>query len=293
MSRSDQLKTVAEEFCRIHDEWAGDRKRPSPDGAYWKAVDDLTGSFADGDIPEDSRELAEAVQAFALHVQEFDDRDEPDDNPDPPNAFWAAREKIAKILQGQTRSAALKPLESIPSLRQLPGMSDMQIAKIYGLKDRYGNWLPHLVQQELDHPGSVLKTPGAVDGRNWVDPRLPPPGNEKAKVVATKIGEKRKKEAKPCPETPQELWEQGVSVSQAAKMLLKEESEVATLFAQFDQEREDAIESGEVVTAQTQHIRELTLTGLKPKAIAKQLGIDAKTVAKALEGWSPETAAAE
>lgn len=295
MSRSDQLKTVAEEFCSIHDLWSADKKRPSPDGEYWEAVDNLTAAFASGDMPEDCRELSDAVQVFAREVQEFDDRDNPDDNPDPGNAFWSAREKIATVLAGKGPSARLRPLESIASLRALPGMTDLQIAKIWGFKDRHGNWLPHLVQEELDRPGSVLKTPGAIDGRDWRDPRLSPSGNAPAERIATKVSEKRKKEARktePCPETPKQLWEQKVSVSQSAKMLQRDEAEVATLFAQFDQEMEDALASGEILSPQTQQIRELAAQKLTPKSISQRLSVSLKDVKQALQGWEPAAEAA-
>src|SRR4051812_39168945 len=101
MSRSDQLRTVAQEFVKVHNDWAENKKRPHPDGEYWEAVDNLTEAFATGDIPDDCRDLSQAVQAFALEAQEFGERDSPADNPDPPHTFWAAREKILACLEGK------------------------------------------------------------------------------------------------------------------------------------------------------------------------------------------------
>lgn len=300
--RSDQLRTVAQDFCKMHDEWVNDKNRRVPDEIYWDAVDALTESFATGELPEDCRGLSEAVLAFHEEAQSFDDRD--DYEHDPPDAFWNARQRVedelARFDTAIRSKTYLPPLESMAALRALnPPPSDTQIALIYGLKDRYGNLMPQLVQRELDSPGSVLKTPEAVDGKDWIHPKLAKyqkDGNAAAEKHA-KISEKRKLSArsvKKAKETPREIWELGlapgaipVSVKQAALMLHMEESEVARLFGEYEAERDANLLGGELVDATTQAIRELAAKGEKPKAIAEQLEVTAKVVSAALKDWKP------
>lgn len=304
--RGEQLKTVAAEFCRIHDEWVEDKNRPAPDEIYWDGVQTLLDSFASGDIPEESRALAEAVEEFRDVVEDYDQREDPQRNLYPPDDFWKARERVAGCLLQEARQASLPPLETIPSLAVLPGITHLQIAKIYGFKDRHGQYLPHLVQRELDTPGSVLKQPGTVDGQDWQDPRIQTAkGQAVAERHATAISEKRKRAAKnsqPCKETPRELWEltlgqTPLSIQQAARMLCRSEAEVAQLFAAFDDERQQAIVSGvqgEHVDALTAAIREKAAAGMTLGAIAKELKTEPRKVAEALKGWkAPEPAGAK
>lgn len=287
-NRAEQLKRVAAEFCRVHDEWVADENRVVPDEIYFDAADALIESFGSGSIPGDCRTLADAVQEFAEAMEAYDERDNPSEAY-PADSFWSAREKVANALAAFTASQReLPPLESIPSLASLSGITHLQIAKIYGFKDRNGQWMPHLVQRELDKPGSVLKTPGAVDGRDWRDPRVPADdGNAAAELHSKAIAAKRQrsaKSAKPCPETPRELWEQKVSIKQAARMLCRPEDEVAQLFGDFDAEREKALESGELVDATTQAIRELKAKGKTIVQIAETLQLSEQQVAEALRG---------
>lgn len=283
--RVDQLKEIAADFCRVHDEWCNDKNRNVPDQIYWDAASSLVDSFQ-GDIPAECRALALAVDAFAEAIEEYDERENPRDL-SPSDSFWAAREKVESALKALTvMRRELPALESIAELARLPNINHVQIAKIYGFIDRYGQWMPHLVQRELDKPGSVINTPGSVDGRDWCDPRIPKDGNEAAEKHTKAIEEKRQratKAAQPCRETPRELWEQKVSVRQAAKMLCVDEGEVAQLFGEYDAEREKSIASGEIVDATTQAARELKAKGKTIAQIADTLGISEQQVTAALK----------
>src|SRR5262245_59244008 len=109
--RSEQLRTVAQEFCQMHDAWVNDEHRSIIDGIYSSAIDNLLKTFSDGDIPADCRELAEAVGEFSKQVQEFDDNG--DQVPPEGSDFWKAREGIAEVLQDErqvNRRAALEPI---------------------------------------------------------------------------------------------------------------------------------------------------------------------------------------
>lgn len=304
--RSEQLRAIAQEFCRVHDAWVENENKPSPDEEYWDAADAMIESFSSGEIPGDCRTLDDAIQAFADQVEKFDNRDNPEVSY-PGESFWAAREKIAAILleaaQGKV-AKALTPLETIPVL-VAQGVNLLTIAKIYGFKDRNGEWMLGLVQKEIDQPGSVLRTPGAIDGRDWKDPRVKDDeaGNAVGERHATALAEKSKragdkaaKKSKPCPETPKELWQQKVSVQQAAKMLLLDEAEVAAMFERFDDEREASILRGAAPDAVTQAIRQLAAAGKSSRAIAAELKVSPEQVKAAMAGVvkpaAKETAAA-
>lgn len=305
--RSDQLRSVVRDFLHVHETWVNDDSRPHPDEAYWDAVDDLLSAFKRGDVPESCRQLFKAVEAFGEEVSIFDDR-ENERQLDPGESFWAARQAMADLLsQADRQTNPLMPLESMQSLRALnPPCSDAQIAKIYGLRDRHGNWLLHLVQQELDKPGSVLKTPGAVDGHDWRDPRLPPEDEHDDDPIVDekeKLGRKRKaadKAAAPCKETPRELWDLGnkpggtaITIKQAAKMLVKSEAEVAELFEQFETERREQLESGELVEDRAQEIYDLSDQKFSAVGIAQKLNLDVVEVTAILKKRKKERQPAE
>ncbi len=288
--RSEQLKAVSEGFLQVHREWVNAPNKPTPDQKYWDTVDSVVEAFDEGDdndIPGDCRELAKAAESLRVERDEFDNRTDVG-NLYPADPFWLAVEAFeTAMLAFDRKSQPLPALESIASLKQLRNITDTQIAKIWGLKDRFGNLSVQMVQQELDKPGSITQTPGAMDGRDWIDPRLA----RKNKGQASKsrqveaLAEKSKaarKPVKPIPESPKDLWEQKVSVAQAAKMLGKSAEEVENLFKLFEEERDEALKSGAILSAQTQAIRELAAKGKGPSAIAKEMKLDPKLVAAAI-----------
>lgn len=240
--RSEQLRNLVAEFNRVHAAWQIDENRPNPDEIYWDAVDAVKEGFMQGDIPADCRTLADAVAEFMVEEDEFENRQD-ENRLYPHKAFWEKRE----LLEAASKDAEYKPLaplETIPELEKQK-VPHSQIALIYGLRDRRGNLMPWLVQQELDKPGSILQSPGAIDGRDWHDPRVAQ--QQEAEQVAQQSAEtgKRKQRAstkKPCHETPEELFSQGVSVRQAALMLCRPEEEVAEVFARLAKQRDDDIQ---------------------------------------------------
>lgn len=216
-----------------------DTNRPNPDELYWDAVDNVLESFNTGDIPADCRELAEHVERFSREVEQHDKNTEINPHQQHPHeSFWRALDAIRDHINGKI-DAPLPPLETIQELRD-QNVDDNQIAKMYGFIDRRGNPMPWLVKRELEKPGSVLKTPGAIDGRDWMDPRLKdvrPTFSRDDEAEAEKM-EAAEVEAAPCPETPRELWEQDVPAAQAAKMLRRPLAEVEAEFQQLTAERE-------------------------------------------------------
>jgi len=234
--RSAQLKAIVENFNRVHKEWADSENRPNPDETYWDAVDALRDTFSEGEIPPDCRQLTDAVNDFLDEVDVFDQRENPN-NYYPHDAFWRTRQAIEDCLKAED-VPELPPLEPIAELAKLPNITHTQIAKMWGFTDRNGQPMPHLVQRELNHPGSVINTAGSIDGRDWVDPRIAE--RNAAKQAAERhlsALERPKDEAPPCKETPQELWEQNLSPKQAAKMLRTSVEEVQRLWDEFEAAR--------------------------------------------------------
>ena len=238
--RSEALKAVAQDFCKVHQEWVDAKNRPDPDNVYFDAADDLFRAFDAGDIPGDCRPLAEAVEAFREAVADFDGRED-EQQLHPGESFWRAREAVEAALNGPSRRE-LPPLESIKDLAALPYMQHAQIAKMYGFIDRRGNLMLKLVQMELDSPGSVIgpaaKGKGLIDGRDWADPRLAELDEqdgaaERSMDAIRAKGRESKRDAAPCPETPRELWEQGVGPAQAARMLKQPEHDVRQQFTEW------------------------------------------------------------
>lgn len=281
--RSEQLKRVTAEFLAEHDAWANDPNRDNPDETYWDAVEELFLAFDEGSMPGELRPLASLVEKFHVEADAFEDRIDTRVEY-PHDAFWAAIDRIRKLVNGDNRRAQLPPLETIKELAALPYMQHAQIAAIYGLKDRHGNLLTSLVQKELDTPGSVINTPGSIDGRDWVDPRLKELGIEdegdddsqgggSSNSEAVKRKARRAvEESKPCKESPAELWEQGVTPKQAAAMLRQEEKDVAKQFEQWTNER-----------AFNKKVWEAVDQGVAVPEISKRLKTDPAKVQAAIE----------
>lgn len=287
--RSEQLKAVSEGFLQVHWKWADpSNNTPCPTETYWDAVDAVVDAFSNDDIPGDCRDLAAAAERLRVERDNFDNRAFPEEMY-PEDSFWAAVKDFETALQNMDRkSRPLPPLESIAQLKQLPHITDTQIAKIWGLRDRFGNLSVQMVQRELDHPGSITQTPGAMDGQDWVDPRLARKDKGKSTSVRQadleEKGRAARKDTKPCPESPKDLWEQKLTASQAAKVLGMDASEVETLFKGFEAERDAAVASGKIVPAKTQAIREQAKKGKGATAIARDMKLEPKVVAEALQG---------
>lgn len=230
--RSEELMTVAQEMIRVHDAWVDDGNRPNPDSIYWDAVDAVNQSFSAGTIPSDCRTLAEAAAGLSKEVEVFNQRE--DEGTVYPRAeFWGAIQGIREAL-ADTEEPELRPLESIQALDKQK-VPHRQIALIYGLVDREGNPQGHLIQQELDKPGSVIDD-------NWIDPRIRE--RQAAENAASEHAERLESKGRaadrspPCKETVEELWQQGVGARQAAKMLHRRQEDVQAEYERLDNERE-------------------------------------------------------
>ena len=217
--RAEQLLALTDAFLDMHRAWVDDPNRTAPDAIYWDSVDSVLEAFDVGDVPAECRELADAVEAFGDEVYQFDAREDVGRTM-PHNSFWTAREAVERARAGAAKQERI-PLEPISVLRQQQ-VPDWQIAMIYGLVPRHHidrpNLYAHLIQKELDNPGSVI-------GPDWTDPRDRDEAEtiEKTDRRHNALMDKKRASAKTaepevCPETIEELLQQGVSVEQIAKM---------------------------------------------------------------------------
>lgn len=280
--RAEQLVELVAEFLRVHNAYVEDDNQQNPTEVYWDALEAVLDSFAEGEIPASCRELAAAVERLAEEFEVYDNRHNVSVMY-PHEAFWTARQAVATLFE-QSKARELPPLESIAQL-DAQKVSHRQIAQIYGFVDQQGRVLPHLVQKELDSPGSVTKTPGAIDGRTWRDPRIvddEPSAERHHSELLAKRQAVAEVDQQACPESARDLWEQGVSVNQAAKMLKQDASAVALTFAEFEAAREAEITGGDIVDGTTQAIRELAGAGKTARQIQDELKVSAKQVKEAL-----------
>lgn len=234
--RTEQLIAAVDKFNAMHDAWAADEHRPNPDEIYWDAFDELVATFTTGDIPGDCVKLLSAVNELVEEDQIFEEREDTQ-NAYPHDGFWEAREALAKLRE-QPKIDDFIPLEPILTLHQQK-VSHRQIALMYGLLLPNGEPAAHLIQNELDKPGSVI-------GPNWVDPRKKEHEQRQRaqagdlQALLRRKSQRAAEASKPCPESPRELWEQKVPVAQAAAMLKIPIAEVQGMFDQFEAERKAA-----------------------------------------------------
>lgn len=232
MSRSRELFDAVDRFTRTHNAWVDDQNSPFPTLSYWEGCDQLLSTFDTGDIPRDCRQLAAAVYELGTERLMFVQAD----NANPPDSFWAKREALESLMT-RIRHGKIKPYrESVKDLKA-QGVPDEQIARIWGLTHPDGSGNQHLVRRELEFPGSVI-------GPDYVHPDDKEP-EDKVALARSRYATLREKSAPavqadddgPCPESSEDLWMQGVAVSQAAQMLKRPEKDVAAEWAEYQRGR--------------------------------------------------------
>jgi hypothetical protein len=220
--RTKALFAMVDEFNRIHAEWAADPNRPNPDALYWEALDELVGVYREGDVPEECREMAEAVMELGLEGMAFDNRQDYN-RQYPQQTFFAAREKLVRVRQGREKRSEPRPLESIDELNAQK-VNPNQIARMHGIetwqvlkyleKDKDGKrgWEfpadyvpPHLRDEQQRQKSARERYDSAMLRR------------EKAEAAANPVAH----------EEIEELLQQGVSIKQIARM--KRTTEVAVI----------------------------------------------------------------
>lgn len=289
--RREALYAVVDELTRVHDAWVEDHNRENPDETYWDAVDEVINTFAAGDIPAECRMLCERAGDLAKEMAIFDERGDID-NGYPQSNFWEARQRLEDARKAAV-DTVIKPMESVKELHD-QGVTHEQIARMYGLITSNGVPMSWLIGKYLADPNSVLEL------KNWRDPRIvEQEKRERDAIERAKANLQAKATAadgsgNPCKETPQELWEQGVSVAQAALMLRKKQEEVQAIFDQFERlkkakadagplEEGEGDDDGDDDTDLERKVLEMARQGVPAAEIAKSLGKDGRKVAGILK----------
>lgn len=215
MDRDTELVDVAKRFLQVHDAWAASPDATLTEG-YEQAADILFRAFEDGDLPEQCRSLAGAVDYARAQWQSFQGYRSLL-KPLPREAWWVAVEQIMKAVSAADVDED-RPLEPVAMLLK-QGVGVSQIANhIYGhhgtgpfLKN--GVPQPHLVYQEGEKPGSVL-------GADWVHPSEQARRDQREAALKQRISQTRALSRKhaDAPESLEDLLQQGVSFKQIAQM---------------------------------------------------------------------------
>ena len=234
MSRTEQLRTLADAFLAMHDTWmaAGD-DRPTPDATYWDHTNALVEGYSAGDIPGDCRKLAAAVGDYMDQVTLFDLRTEVDQHMPPP-PFFKAVDRIRAVFDAPSERDNLKSLETVAQLDK-EGVFHSQIAEIYGWMDSKGQPIIYKVVEELREPG---KHTGP--GSGWRDPRLvaierrEAAAEQHVRDVTERRAIHKPKPKPPCPESTLQLIKEQVGDEQIADMRSLPVAVVAAYRARYD-----------------------------------------------------------
>lgn len=233
--RSSVLFHAVGEFNQVHNDWADakDNSARYPTLAYWRSFQNMVDLFQAGDLPADCRQLAAAVFQLAQQSISHDTSD----SLEPPAEFWHARENLEAVLSKLGEPGQPVYRESIKELDK-QGVPHEQIARMWGLKNADGTGRPHLVQKELDNPGSVI-------GPDYVHPddieagEMAEEARNTYRAMRSTMTESQEEaataSAQPCPETSEELWSlPGMTIRQAAKMLKRTEDDVSAEWQLFE-----------------------------------------------------------
>jgi hypothetical protein len=179
--RTAELLPLAENFFEIHDTWAGDTANNDPPKEdYYFALAALVFWLKSIPVPMALMPIAVIIQNLGRCLAGFADRGQANWGELDPSVVSYTEHGVASItlyeVQKQLKTAIGKLGEQLPKLKTVKELAEevgpsgtktshAQIARTYGLIDRYGKPQAHLIQKELDDPGSVI-------GPDWIDPRV-------------------------------------------------------------------------------------------------------------------------
>lgn len=194
--------------------WRGGVRKCVPDklATVWTKLFDEVATM---DAESDAKPIVLAIDEFQDHVESWGESCTIDpDNTDPRGnvamwSAWAAVVEASKIVPPPAP-------EAIQTLEK-NGVSDRQIAIIYGWKDASGEWNVNMVREERENPGthydpSTWVHPSLIRRRLEIETQWESRSDRVDQQVASQYVQRS------APETIEELIRQGVGSKQIAKM---------------------------------------------------------------------------
>jgi hypothetical protein len=130
---------VTDHLLDVWQKWATNADLKFITRSFEDAVEDCVLLFEEGTIPGDLRRLTGLVSELKTHWEAWKKRASvnPQRNQHPGANFWAVLEAMSTQRQVMKRPPP-KRLEPVAKLKALPGMTDMQICRMYGFFDANG-----------------------------------------------------------------------------------------------------------------------------------------------------------
>lgn len=234
-ARTQELVAAIDAMQAAHDAYKANPNQVVPPVSFYDTLEATLAVFDSGDIPLEARVLFDAAVQVKLQLRAFDETD----LTYPPDSFWHAVQSFYKVRKDLTRQKR-KRLETMVELQDQKVPIE-QIAKMYGLFTEDGDPDVGKVLAELRTPGSVI-TP------DWVHP------DERVEVDRLREANQRLHESyvpprpsadKPCPETPEQLFMQGVGAEQASRMLQWSADQTDRQWAEFQHAKD--VREGKII----------------------------------------------
>lgn len=198
---------------------------------FWEAFDGLKASQPAKPLSKSSYLVHAKVIDLLNEAESYDGRAAEMLGAEPHDQFWTALLEVERARQTKQEEPA-KP-ESVKLLTD-QGVPPGQICLMWGFVDTQGRVELHRYEQELSKPGSVVTKDYVWPSLLKYRKQLERDYSGYKRAFAATVAPKPKRG--PCPETPRELCEQGVSVDQAALMLGMEKADVELLYQKFEGE---------------------------------------------------------
>lgn len=232
-NRKEQIYSVVDAFLLEHDHWVKDPARPMVDGDFFEAMERIFSVYEASDLPYEVREdspIGSAICELRVQLAAYDKEMDDNGSVESMHSFWRAVEKLNNARRSPEPEET--PMELVTDLFD-QGVTDEQIARMFGLVHPHTKTpLIATVARERRKPGSVPELQPGYESAHKKQLReaeeLAESQYEKAEVVLEK--ERNKPQ---CPESPEQLFLEGVGYQQAAKMLGLPETKVHTQWVDF------------------------------------------------------------
>lgn len=210
------LLLVIDHLQGVHEEWMNSDATVVTE-PFRSAIEETVEVFGNGDLPNDCRELNARVEEMGKQWSVYQERIEASGNTEelPGNGFWRALEAVEKGREA-ARPHRRVQLESLSELKEQK-VPDTQICKIYGWVDSENRPELWKLREEREKPGTHL-------GPDFVPPlerkRLEADAQREAylKKMVERSKAKVERISAPAPESWEELFAQGLSARQLAKL---------------------------------------------------------------------------